>query len=241
MIDPETGPALLGRPDARFFSFVGTGFWKWIPSTWVRGGTVVVTEQGEFWRLLTGTHDGWWAEAIKPDEVGDERHLTRIRAALIAFETEATDAEARTRLEPLRENLIRLCNPRIKDRPEPATMTEAWWAKGWVAGITFGLFIVSLANAARTFAQIDPEPRREGYRLLSIMYALAALVIFLVVYIPWLYIRYPYKMRRFGSMFGRRFSNVVGIIGLAFLGLIAAIIVSLSIAFSVTPSSTQAP
>jgi hypothetical protein len=241
MIDPETGPVLMGRPDARFFSFVGTGFWKWIPSTWVRGGTVIMTEEGDFWRLLTGSHDGWWAEPIRAGEVGDERHLARIKAALIAFEAEATDAEARQKLDGLREELIRLCNPRIKDRPEPAIMPDAWWSKGWVAAITGGLFIVSLANAYRTFAQVDPEPRREGYRLLSLMYALAAFILFLLVFVPFLYARYPYKMRRLGFLLGRRFGNVVGIIGLAFLGLIAAVIVWLFIVFSVAPPGTQVP
>ncbi len=227
----ETTPVLPDRTDARFFPFVGTGFWKWVPSTWVRGGTTVVTEQGEFWRLLTGSHDGWWAEPVKPTDVGDERHRARINAAIIAFEAEALDAAARPRLEALREELIRLCNPHIKDRPEPAAMTDAWWAKGWIAGLAFGIFIISLANAVRTLAKVDPEPRREAYRLLSIMYALAALVIFLVVFIPYLYIRYPYKMGRFAAVFGRRFGNVVGIIGLSLLGLIGVIIGWLIIMF----------
>ena len=189
--------------------------------------------EDRFWRLLYGTHDGWWTEPVRPDEVGKPAYIARIKAARLAFDAAPSQSTPLPLLDNMREELVRLCNPRIKNRPEPSMYIEPWWAKRTAVIITGTVFVAALVNAIRTFALVGPEARREGYTALSSFLAVLAFVGFLLAFIPFLYFRYPHKMRRFGFKFGRS-ANLIGCIGISFLLLLAAAIIWLVIMFGKT-------
>jgi len=105
-----------------FFSSDDREPWRYIPTSWVRTGSVFITGDDRFYRLVREESNGWWCEDVPPEKVGSPAKVGLIRARLMEYQLAAEAigelaagrerAAAQARAEHLREELMRLCNER---------------------------------------------------------------------------------------------------------------------------------
>jgi cation transport ATPase len=170
-----SGPAPLVRPE-RLFPYSSPEPWTWIPGTWILPGTVFVTSEGEFYRFVKRTDDGWKAEEVEPSAVGNPSRIADI--ARIRLEYERTLAahdeldqkmrdgadtpegrallrERDRELHRLRDRLILLCNGSSSEARAAASQPDRWkWAMVILLAVAF---VVAVASCIRRLFAFVPE------------------------------------------------------------------------------------
>jgi hypothetical protein len=225
-------PGARPRPEERYFSYAGADFWTWIPSKWVREGTIVISRDDRFWELTKGDKEGWWAVEVRPEEVGKPELITRIKVARIALDAASPDTTPAERLAELREDLVRFCNARLPLGTEPSSLPrEKWWAKKEVVGICLFLFVLALGAAIVRIREIPGAgTRRDGFTMLSVTLSALFFGTFVFTLATYVLARYPHQVRRLIVRYGPT-GNMVGLFALAVMALVGAALVWFAIVF----------
>jgi lysylphosphatidylglycerol synthetase-like protein (DUF2156 family) len=133
--------------------------WSWIPGTWIQPGTIFVTGEGRFYRLVKRTDEGWKTEEVEPAEVGDPSRVAEIQGLRNRYEQvlaahDELDLRMRNgedtpegrsllrqrdeELHRLRDRLILLCNGRSPEAKTAAAQPDRWkWAVVIVLAVAF--------------------------------------------------------------------------------------------------------
>jgi cation transport ATPase len=167
-------PAAQSRPE-RLFPYSSPEPWTWIPGTWILPGTIFVTTEGEFYRFVERTDDGWKAEEVEPSAVGNPSRIAEIAGIRLQYQRalaahdeldqkmrdNGDTPEARAllskhdeELHRLRDQLILLCNgqsPEAKASKKPDQ--DSW--KLTLAGVLALVFVLSLLYCVRSLLTFD--------------------------------------------------------------------------------------
>jgi len=161
----SSGQAAISRP-LLDFPYSRPEPWSWIPGTWILPGTVFVTAEGRFWRLVERLDDGWKAEEVAPATVGPQPRIAEIKGLRARYEhlLAARDALGENRsllrerdkeMHQLRDRLILLCNGRAPEARAAASQLDRWkWALVIVLAV---IFTAAAANCARLLFIYVPE------------------------------------------------------------------------------------
>jgi hypothetical protein len=236
---------MIQKPEERYFRYDAGDPWLWMPSRWVREGTVFPAEGDRFYKLVREGLDGWWCGSVEPRQVGSAAVVARIKdlrlrcqvaaAALAEARARPPDAEGqsgpgptRVEVDNLRNELIQLCNPRAakvrETNPDPEAGRKLLLA---TLAVGFGLALVTAVGMMVSF---ESHVRRQGFGLLGLGLGVLVVLTALLIAVPVLARRYPARVRAIARKFTPS-ANVLGCIGLVTLALIAAVIVWLVIAF----------
>jgi len=169
------GPAPQARPE-RLFPYSGPEPWTWIPGTWILPGTVFVTSEGEFYRFVERTDDGWKAEEVESSTVGNPSRIAAIAGIRLEYQralaahdeldqkmrdgADTSEGRALLRerdeeLHRLRDRLILLCNGTSSEARAAARDPDRWkWA---MVIVLAGAFVVAVAACIRRLFAFVPE------------------------------------------------------------------------------------
>lgn len=189
-------PAATPRP-MRHFPYSNPEPWQWIPGTWIQPGIVFVTGEGRFYRFVERTDDGWKAEEVEPEEVGDQPRVAEITGLRTRYEQvlaahDELDLRMRNgedtpegrsllrerdeELHRLRDRLILLCNGRGPEAQAAAAQPDRWqWALVIVLAVGF---VIAVANCARLLFKYVPE--QAGKMIAGAAFFLSAAALFVI-------------------------------------------------------------
>jgi hypothetical protein len=207
------------RPEEQWFPFTDSSVWQWVPSRWVTPGAVVPDSSGRYWRLVVGDREGWTCEEVAAETVGSGKLHDHVRALRLEIAALPPGPASRVRLEQLREELMDLCNSRKLVEPS-VTIDPFWTKRPFVIATGIG-FIGALTYAVRTFATVPSGPRQGGQLLLAGTLALLFFIGFLAAFVPFVFARYPEKMRWLIARYAPS-ANLVGAVALILMALTVA-------------------
>ncbi|MBN2465943.1 hypothetical protein JXD38_10025 [candidate division WOR-3 bacterium] len=175
MVTRSSGPEATSRP-LLDFPYSKPEPWSWIPGTWIQPGTVFVTVEGRFYRLVERMDDGWKAEDVAPTAVGPQARVAEIKSLRATYEQalaahDALDQQMRSggdtpesrsllrerdaEMHRLRDRIILLCNGGSPEARAAAAHPDRWkWALVVVLGV--GLVAAS-ASCIRRLYSIVPD------------------------------------------------------------------------------------
>jgi hypothetical protein len=181
----------------RHFPYSNPEPWQWIPGTWIQPGIVFVTGEGRFYRFVERTDDGWKAEEVEPEEVGDQPRVAEITGLRTRYEQvlaahDELDLRMRNgedtpegrsllrerdeELHRLRDRLILLCNGRGPEAQAAAAQPDRWqWALVIVLAVGF---VIAVANCARLLFKYVPE--QAGKMIAGAAFFLSAAALFVI-------------------------------------------------------------
>ena len=190
---PLVDRAATDRP-LRDFPYSESEPWSWIPGTWIQPGTVFVTAEGRFYRLVERYDNGWKAEEKAPAAVGPQPRITEIgelrsRYDQVLAAHDALDLRMRNgedtpdsrsllrehnaEMHRLRDRLILLCNGHTVEARTTAANPDRWkWALVIVLGVGF---VAAAASCIRRLFAIVPE--QAGRMIAGAVFFLAAAVL----------------------------------------------------------------
>jgi len=165
--------------------------WSWIPGTWIQPGTVFVTTEDRFYRLVERLDDGWKAEDVAPKAVGPQSRITEITELRSRYEQVLAvhdELELRMRnggdtpesrsllrerdaeLHQLRDRLILLCNGHSAEARAAAAHPDRL---KWVAVLVLAVgFVAAVASCISRLYHIVPG--QAGMMIAGAVFFLAA-------------------------------------------------------------------
>jgi len=193
VVTRASGPEAPPRPPVEF-PYSKPEPWSWIPGTWIQPGTVFVTAEGRFYRLVERLDDGWKAEDVAPTAVGTEARIAEIKELRSRYEQvlaahDALDLRMRNgedtpesrsllrerdaEMHRLRDRLILLCNGRSPEARAAAEHPDRWkWVL--VAVLAIGFAVAAASCIRRLFAIV---PQQTGKMIAGAAFFLAAVAL----------------------------------------------------------------
>jgi cation transport ATPase len=186
------------KPGAeRLFPYSNPEPWTWIPGTWILPGTIFVTNEGQFYRFVERTDDGWMAEEVRPSTVGSPSRIAEITEVRLQYQrtlsahdeldqkmrdgddTPEARAFMRSRdeeLHKLRDQLILFCNGRSVEARAAAKEPDRWrWALVIVLAI---VFLMALIYCVRSLFAFVPE--QAGKMIAGAVFFLSGAALFVI-------------------------------------------------------------
>lgn len=181
----------------RFFPYANPDPWSWIPGTWIQPGIVFLAADGDFFRFVERTDEGWKAEPVEPSTVGPAAHLAEITDARLSYQrTQAARDELDQRLRDgedtpegralinqhneelhqLRDRLILLCNGHsLEARAAAGRSDKGKWTVVIVLAVTF--LLAAVACIRRLFLLV---PEQAGRMVAGAVFFLSGAGLFVV-------------------------------------------------------------
>jgi cation transport ATPase len=170
------GPDAASRPLVEF-PYSNPEPWSWIPGTWIQPGTIFVTAEGRFYRLVERMDDGWKAENVAPAIVGPQSRITNIKELKSRYdevlaahdeldirmkngedtpESRSLLRERDAEMHRLRDRLILLCNGRSVEARAATAQPDRWqWPLVAALAVAFVLAAASCIRRLYLFVPGD--------------------------------------------------------------------------------------